>query len=897
MTASAPTALKDELAQDTVTPMMAQYLEIKAAHQDYLLFYRMGDFYELFFDDAVAASQALDITLTKRGQHLGDDIPMCGVPVHSADSYLARLIRKNFKVAVAEQMEDPAEAKKRGSKSVVKRGVVRLVTPGTLTEDTLLDARAANFLVAIARAEAQLALAWADMSTGDFHLKLSDAARLDADLARLSPQEVLIPQALLNEDGLTKALFDWRTKLTPRSAGQSDSQKGEDRLKTLFKVQSLDGFGDFTRAHLAAASLLLDYVEETQKGQLPHISPPKVEDTGAVMVIDAATRRSLEINNAMMGRREGSLIDTIDRTVTGPGARLLSDWVNAPLTDAEAINARLDMVECFLDQGPLRRDIRAALKETPDMERALTRLSLERGGPRDLRAICQGLNQAIAMRLRLEAAGGEGVIFSPDLSQIQTDLGHHGQLVDALERAVIIDAPLLTRDGGFIARGYDPALDELCQLRDEGKRMIAALEGDYRGQTGINTLKIKHNNVLGFHIDVPAKSADKLMGPPHVDVFIHRQTLANSVRFSTQKLAELAGKISQAGEAALARELELFEALSNQVKDHAHAIMQAAHALSRLDVIAALADLAAVKNYARPKVDDTLNFTITQGRHPVVEAARRQAHESFIANDCDLSPGKRLWLITGPNMAGKSTFLRQNALIAILAQAGSFVPAAKAHIGVIDRLFSRVGAADDLAHGRSTFMVEMVETAAILNQATKRSFVILDEIGRGTATYDGLSIAWACVEHLHDMNKARALFATHYHELTALKERLDNLSLHALKVKEWQGDLVFLHEVGEGAADRSYGVQVARLAGLPSPVIARAREVLDRLEAGGGHNPAAKLGDDLPLFSAPPIRASGPKIDPLREMVDDIHPDELTPRQALDLIYALKARSREGSDI
>lgn len=877
-------------SSDQVTPMMAQFLEIKDAHKDYLLFYRMGDFYELFFDDAVKAAEALDIQLTKRGNHLGEPIPMCGVPVHAADTYLARLIRKNFKVAVAEQMEDPAEAKKRGSKSVVKREVIRLVTPGTLTEDTLLDARQSNFLVAIARAEAQMALAWLDMSTGRFRIKATDVSRLDADLARLAPQEVLAGESLCEDENLSKSLFDWRSRLTKRPNNRADSQGGENRLKEQFKVSTLDGFGEFTRAQLAAAGLLLDYVVETQKGQLPFMTPPVLESGGAVMTIDAATRRSLELNAAMMGDKSGSLIGTIDRTVTGAGARVLSDWVNAPLTAPSDINARLDKVESFVDASDLRRDIREALKQTPDLERALTRLSLERGGPRDIAAIGQGLNQAIAIRERLET---QGETLIQTLDGFCEDLGRHGAMVDDIERAIVAEPPMITRDGGFIAKGYDPALDELRQLRDESRRLIAGLESEYREQTSVQALKIKFNNVLGYHIDVPARVADKFMTAPLNEIFIHRQTLANNVRFSSQELAELAGKIGQAGEAALAREMTLFDELCARIKARAVDITKAARALAQLDVVSALAELAVTENYTRPKVDDSLDFNIEGGRHPVVEAARRREHESFVANDCDLSPGNRLWLVTGPNMAGKSTYLRQNALIAILAQAGSFVPAAFAHIGAIDRLFSRVGAADDLAHGRSTFMVEMVETAAILNQATPKSFVILDEIGRGTATYDGLSIAWATVENLHDVNQSRALFATHYHELTVLAERLDNLSLHALKVKEWEGDLIFLHEVGAGAADRSYGVQVAKLAGLPKPVIARAREVLDRLEAqpaGASSASPSQLGQDLPLFSTHVERAKeAPKNDPLRDMLGEIQPDELTPREALDKLYALKA--------
>ncbi|MFZ5609424.1 MAG: DNA mismatch repair protein MutS [Pseudomonadota bacterium] len=895
MTAHQLAKPKSEAVPEGATPMMAQYLEIKAAHPGYLLFYRMGDFYELFFDDALAAAAALDIALTKRGRHLGADIPMCGVPVHAADAYLARLIRRNFKVAVAEQMEDPAQARKRGSKAVVERAVVRLVTPGTLTEDALLDARAANHIAAIARAETMLALSWLDMSTGAFHVKESDAARLEADLARLSPQEILIPDSLADDPALVRPLTDWRESLTPRPAAACDSTKGEARLREAFAVATLEGFGAFARAELAAAGMLIAYVMETQKGRLPYLRPPRRENASTVMSIDAATRRNLELSTTLAGTRAGSLLAAIDRTLTGAGARLLAARLAAPLLDAKAINARLDMVAALIENSRLRDDMRRALRAVPDLERALTRLSLGRGGPRDLAAIAQGLAGGGAIGGQLEAAARAELALPAGLQSAQADLGAHGALIDLLNEALVAEPPLITRDGGFIAPGHDAALDELRALKDESRRLIAALEARYRDETGIASLKIKFNNVLGYHIDLSAKAADKLMAPPFNATFIHRQTLANAVRFSTSELAELASRIGEAGDLALARELDLFEALAAKVLADAEAILRCAGALATLDVTAALAELAAREGYCRPEVDDSLAFTVEKGRHPVVEMARQRGREAFIANDCDLAPERRLWLLTGPNMAGKSTFLRQNALIALLAQMGAFVPARRAHIGVIDKLFSRVGAADDLAHGRSTFMVEMVETAAILNQSTERSFVILDEIGRGTATFDGLSIAWAVIEHLHNVNRARVLFATHYHELTALAARLDALALHAMKVKEWQGDLVFLHEVAPGAADRSYGVQVARLAGLPPPVIARAREVLARLEAGGGGNPAiAALGADLPLFSAVPSAAvQEAKSDPLRAMLADVEPDALTPRQALDLLYALKARSQD----
>jgi DNA mismatch repair protein MutS len=875
------------------TPMMAQYLEIKAANPGCLLFYRMGDFYELFFDDAVAAAAALDITLTKRGKHLGEDIPMCGVPIHAAETYLARLIKKGFKVAVCEQVEDPAAAKKRGSKAVVRREVIRLVTPGTLTEDTLLDGRANNYLAAIARARGAHALAWADISTGEFRLQPLGLDDLEAALARLRPGEILIAEAIAGDDPLLAALGDWTGRVTRAATATFDSAQGEKRLRELFGLAAIDALGSDNRPAYAAAGAIISYLAETQKTHLPRLAPPGLEAPHGVMTIDAATRRNLELMETLSGARDGSLMAAIDRTVTSPGARLLAARLAAPLTDPAAINERLDAVAFFVDEPALGERLRAILRRTPDMERALSRLSVLRGGPRDLAGIRDGLAAAEAIKGVLAADPG---LLPPALARSVVDLGVHQELIDRLSAALSPDLPLNARDGGFIARGFDAALDEFRLLRDEGRRLIATLEGAYRDKTGIAGLKIRHNNVLGYHIDLKPRDAQKLLEPPYNAEFSHRQTLANSVRFNTPELADLAARLAEADVKALARELELFDQLSGVTLAAGGGIAGAARALAELDAAAALADLAVAANYVRPVVDDSLAFRIDGGRHPVVEAALKRAQAGpFVANTCDLSPDARLWLLTGPNMAGKSTFLRQNALIAILAQMGSFVPARAAHIGVVDKLFSRVGASDDLARGRSTFMVEMVETAAILTQAGERSLVILDEIGRGTATYDGLSIAWATVEHLHDLNRARALFATHYHELKALAERLPRLALHAMRVKEWQGEVVFLHEVGPGSADRSYGIQVARLAGLPAAVIERAEVVLATLEGGAQGSHLATLAADLPLFaslrSAP---AAKPKISAVEAALAGLNPDDLSPKEALEALYRLKALLQDG---
>ena len=896
---------KPNRSPDTVTPMMVQYLAIKEDCADCLLFYRMGDFYELFFDDAVAAAGALDIALTKRGKHLGDDIPMCGVPVHSHETYLNRLIKKGFKVAVCEQTEDPAEARKRGPKAIVRRQVTRVVTPGTLTEDTLLEARRHNYLAAAAEASGGLGMAWIDMSTGDFLTQALGIGDFDAAVARITPGELLIAEGFLQNQALYETFADWKDRLSPLPRSRFDSVNGEKRLQALFGVKTLDAFGDFSRAELAAAGALVDYVEMTQKGRLPRLAQPRRITEGQVMEIDAATRRNLELTQSLSGTLKGSLLGVIDQTVTGAGARLLGSHLAAPLIDPKAIDGRLDMVQYFVDGERLAETLRGILKRCPDIERALTRLTIGRGGPRDLAAVRDGLAAAVELRSGLEAAAREAPESAPGgISGAVQDLGRHDEIIGRLRRALAGELPLCARDGGFIGKDYSPELDEFRTLRDESRRLIVGLQSRYAEETAIQALKIKHNNVLGYFIEVPAKQADKIPLDNGGDAapFIHRQTMANAIRFSTVELSELENRIAKAADQALALELNLFEDLVGEVAGRAEAIALAARALARLDVAQGLASLARERRYVRPRIDDGTGFHISSGRHPVVEAALEETGDGvFVANGCRLSgigdgggagaggDEGSLWLLTGPNMAGKSTFLRQNALIAVLAQMGSFVPADEAHIGVVDRLFSRVGAADDLARGRSTFMVEMVETAAILNQAGPKGLVILDEIGRGTATFDGLSIAWAAVEHLHEVNRCRTLFATHYHELVSLTARLAACTPYTMRVKEWQGDVVFLHEVAPGAADRSYGIHVAEMAGLPRSVIKRAEAVLATLEQGEQSGAIAKLADDLPLFSALAEDVAPAAIaSEVEAALDEVNADDLSPKQALELIYRLK---------
>lgn len=906
------------------TPSMAQYLEIKTANPDSLLWYRMGDFYELFFEDAVIAAAALNIVLTKRGKHAGQDIPMCGVPIVRADDYLQRLIKRGYRVAVCEQLEDPADARKRGSKAVVRRDVVRLVTPGTITEDALLDAKSRNYLTALFIApgppglsptapEATVALASLDISTGEFEVSEISGADLPGELIRLSPGEVILADGPFADKTLNHWLVMAGAAPTPTPSASFDSGSGEHLLKTRLGVSDLDGIGSFSRAQFSAIGALLKYVDLTQIGRIPVIRPPRMTGAGTILVIDAATRASLELVRTIAGERTNSLLSALDRTVTGAGSRELAARIASPLADARAINARLDAVTLLAEDDRLRDDLRASLRQAPDIARAVTRLAFGRGGPRDLGAIRDGLragiNCAAQLSRRIEPMGLPG-----DLIGIVTDLtGMTTDLATALDTALMEELPHLRRDGGFVRLGARPQLDEVRQLRDDSRQVMATLEARYIAETGVRSLKIRHNNILGFYIEVTALNAAPLQAPPHNTTFRLRQSMANAIRFTTTELIEIEGRIASAADRALGLEQEVFNELATAIAQQEHALLNMARALAEIDCLACLAEVAREQGYVRPVVDNSSAFAIRGGRHPVVEQALDASKAgAFIENDCmlgrpptasvnpgfDDGPDARLWLVTGPNMAGKSTFLRQNALIAVLAQIGSYVPARSAHIGIVDRLFSRVGASDDLARGRSTFMVEMVETAAILNQATERSLVVLDEIGRGTATFDGLSIAWATVEYLHDRSKCRALFATHYHELTALAGRLTGVANHTMDVKDWQDEIVFLHKVKPGAAEASYGIQVAKLAGLPKPVVDRAREVLTLLEKndrkrGGG--PATL--DELPLFAAarPKGQQTGGQTDspakpsPVEAALAAITPDELTPKAALDALCKLKA--------
>ena len=876
----------------SITPMMAQFSEIKKEHPLALLFYRMGDFYELFFDDAVMASQALDIALTQRGKHLGEDIPMCGVPAHASEGYLLKLIKKGFRVAVCEQLEDPKEAKKRGSKSVVKRGVVRLVTPGTLTEDNLLNPRKSNFLMAFASVRNECCLAWVDMSTGDLRYRNCPLPHLGPELARLSPAEVIISEETASD--IHEVFSESGTSLTKLSQNTFDSDAGTKKLVNTYGEGENDALKNLTRANTAALGALIEYLNTTQKGQMPLLQYPIGESPNDYVSIDTSTRRNLEITETLNGEHQGSLLSVVDNTITAAGARLLYHRITTPSQHIKTISDRAETVQFFCENSDKRTELRTNLKHLPDTERALSRLALGRGGPRDLLALVNGATQAKKVNQILANTQLPNL-----LEDIKPDLIGHDSLCEELTKAITESPPLSARDGGYIASGYSKELDDLRSLRDKSREILADLQATYSGFSNISSLKIKHNNVLGYFIETPAAYAQKMLASPLSDTFIHRQTTANSVRFTTVALGELETKILNASGQSTGLEQEIFHQLEKFVLAQSLALQALSFSIAEIDVASAFSELAMNEGWIRPTITNGRDFFVDQGRHPVVEATLKNSPSSiFVGNNCNLnSKNENIWLLTGPNMSGKSTFLRQNALIALLAQAGSYVPATQATIGVVSQIFSRVGASDDLARGRSTFMVEMIETAAILNQADDRALVILDEIGRGTSTYDGLSIAWATLEYLHDFNRCRTLFATHYHELAQLSAKLERVENATVTVREWEGDVVFLHEVKKGTADRSYGVQVAKLAGLPTPVLNRAKVVLDALEKGEreGYGMQKALIDDLPLFSTiPAAPPTGPSA--VEEALAEVQPDTLSPKDALDLIYELKSKLKQTGD-
>lgn len=851
--------------------MMAQYFAIKEQHKDALLFYRLGDFYELFYEDATIASKALDITLTKRGQNQGEDIPMCGIPFHAHENYLSRLIKQGYSVAICEQLESPEEAKRRGVKSVVERGVVRVVTPGTLTEDTLLNAGQPNYLCAINALKDQIICGFADISTGVFLLEQCSSDNLDSVLAKHQPSEILISESARQDVEKAVYIIQNRKKITWQPESRFDRYSGLKRLCLMYNVSTLDSFGTFSDDEVAVAGALVDYIALTQKQHMPRLSPPKKLNAEGFLFIDAQTRRSLEVTVTLTGEFKGSVLSFLDCTTNNLGKRMLYDQISHPLSNIQKINGRLDGVSFYITYSDLRRSLRDLLRKVPDIERCLSRLSVGRGSPRDLDAV----RNLLTLIPDIKALHLHHVDLPIILTKSLHLLKNLDELKDELNRAVLDEGlPVLVRDGGFVRHGYSPQLDEYMQLRDHGKELLEQLQIRYVSETGIPVLKIKYNQVIGYYIEITQSHKDKIP-----DWFILRQTLVSGQRYVTHELVELQEKILSASAKALEREQEIFGELVQRVLADADTLSLIAKAIAWLDVAASHAELAKQYKLVRPVIDDSDTFVVEEGRHPIVEEALTFQHQAFVSNGCNLSKGQSIWLMTGPNMAGKSTFLRQNALMIVLSHIGCFVPAHKAHIGRVDRLFSRIGASDDLASGKSTFMVEMIETAAILNQATESSFVILDEIGRGTATYDGMSIAQATIEHLHNVNRCRTLFATHYHELTLLEKELSNIACYTMAIQEWNDSIVFKHKVIEGCADRSYGIHVAELAGFPRDALHRAEAILEHLET------QQYSGDQQPLMTAKTSKKLASEVE---AYLKNLNPDMLSPKEALDTIYKLK---------
>lgn len=873
------------LASSALTPMMRQYLDLKKQHPDCLLFFRLGDFYELFFEDAVTASKVLDITLTRRGQADGDDIPMCGVPFHAYENYLARLVRQGYRVAICEQTETPEEAKKRGHKAIVSREVVRVVTPGTLTEDSLLQGSLNNYIALVwgEKNSENWVLCIADISTGEFFIHQTTPRNFEDVWSLYGPRELVAPAHLVGQVVIRDLRKRYGVALTELPPGRFDEHNAYQRLCKHYGVLSLRPFGLDHPTLITAAGTLLDYVQVTQKGKMPRMQIPAHKQSQQFMEIDAATRKNLEINLNSEQSPKGSLFDFINHTKTSGGQRLLYQWLNAPLIEKTAIENRQESVTFFYEKSELRNSVRDLLKTFPDLERILARISLGRAGPRDVLHVGHALTIVHNLRCLLQD--------SKDTPSFINDLGR--ELVDLRELGATIlttikaDAPLFSRDGGFIVAGSNLDLDAWVVRRDNGIELVQDLQEQYRITTGLSNLRIKHNNILGYYIEVTAQQAKNL----DPEVFRHRQTLVNNMRFSTAKLNQLQTELISATHEALMLELKIFADLCQKIDIQNEAIGLMAKFVSHVDIFCGLADVADLEKLTKPIVEEGVVLEIKNGRHPLVEKALKihcQADQQFTPNDLQMSSEERIWLMTGPNMAGKSTFLRQNALIIILAQMGSFVPADSARIGIVDKIFSRIGAGDNLARGHSTFYVEMLETATILNQATENSFVILDEVGRGTSTHDGLAIAWAVVEYLHHHNRCRCLFATHYHELMVFQKQLPHLRCYTMQIQEWEDQVLFLHKVIPGFADQSYGVHVAKLAGLPNIAIQRAQMILQNLDKEAKphtHMPLFDVVVTPPIVVESPFSASDLKNQEILKKLKSIDLEEITPKKALDYLY------------
>lgn len=860
---------------------MQQYREIKAGHQDAILFFRMGDFYEMFYEDAEVASKALGITLTSRNSGGASEVPLAGVPVKAANEYLRRLVQGGFRVAICEQIEDPKTAK-----GVVKRAVVETITPGAAFADDLLDGALGNFLCAVQITAAGAGLAAADISTGEMHIATTSVDDVDAFISRFSPRELIVRKAGANAVEAHPRAQE--ALVTEREQWEFDAAMARDDLERQFGVASLDGFGISSEDELAvgAAGALLRYMRELQPGGVPHLKPPRVERPGVTMPLDEMTRRNLELIESLRGGadRSGTLCSVLDRTLTPMGSRLLREWLLAPLVVRSAIEARLDAVTAFVDNPLERAKLRGQLDAVRDIERLAAKTAASRATPRELRALGDSLSTLPEIVAVLPGVAAHShAAPSEILRLLEADWDSCEDISGEIRRVLVQRPPMSVGDDPTIATGVDAELDELCALRDGGKDGIARIQAEERARTGISSLKVGFNRVFGYYIEVTNSNAHLV--PPD---YQRRQTLTGAERFVTPALKEFEERVLSASERIEAREREIFELLRTRAAADVRRLQKVARAVAELDVFSALAEVAERESYARPAISDDYALRIEAGRHPVVE--RMMPREKFIPNDVALDEHARVIIMTGPNMAGKSTILRQVGLIVLMAQIGSYVPARSASIGLVDRLFTRVGASDNLVRGQSTFMVEMAETSAILHSASARSLVLLDEIGRGTSTYDGVSIAWAVTEHLHDRLQCKTIFATHYHELTQLDEQLPAVRNYNVAVRETSDRVLFLHRLEPGGADRSYGIEVGRLAGLPDAVLGRAREVLKSLESGhivsAGRKKSPVAAPQLPLFA----EETHPVIDELR----GTDPDNLTPLQALDLVARLVDRAKLG---
>ncbi|XVN40327.1 MAG: DNA mismatch repair protein MutS [Rickettsia endosymbiont of Argas persicus] len=877
---------KHKYGYDAATKMMQQYLDIKFAHLDCLLLFRMGDFYEMFYEDAVLASGVLGIALTKRGKNGDEEVPMCGVPYHALENYLTKLIEKNYKVAICDQLETPEEAKNRGGyKAVVNRNVTRIITPGTVIEENLITTAEPNYLASLVvpKNKDTAALCYADLSTSTIYVIDVPSHEILNELARLKPREILLSEHLRASELASNISKQLNFRITYQVDSFFAVNKCEKIILDFYKMRDIKGVGEISSSQICAIGSILEYLTLTQKENIPNLPKPKIIDFHSYMTIDFSTRRNLEIVTNSCGGNKGSLLSTLNHTVTKQGGRLLYNFLSSPLTDIHKINQRLNITDFFYSNLDITAKVRNLLKKISDIERSLTRITMNRGSGRDLLSIKYTLETANSIKeIFFDNYGFELPSF---IEKIVKPLAKNDELYNLIEEAIREDAPNNLNDGGIIKHSYHPKVAQLHDLINNGKLHIEKLKDQYKRETGIDSLKITHNNVIGLFIDVTAKNANKINDPK----FIHRQTTVNSVRYTTIELQKLESDLVNAKTLVISLEKELYENICMQVIKHADYLRILASSLSGIDVFCNFAYIASENDYVRPEFTDNLSFNIEKGRHPVVEEALKKESKSFVNNDCHLSEAERIWLITGPNMAGKSTFLRQNAIIAIIAQIGSFVPAKSAKMGIVDKIFSRIGAADDLIKGQSTFMAEMLETSAILAQSTKNSLIILDEVGRGTSTYDGVSIAWSVLEYIHDKLKCRCLFATHYHELTIMDNFLPALQNYTIAIEESGKDILFSHNIIAGAADRSYGIHVAALAGLPASVINRAEQIMLKFEksaASKGKNVLSTESNNLSLFALEPAKQV--RNSKLEEKFKSIDPDKLSPKEALELIYQLK---------